>query len=68
MSLKLFFGLRLCHSWDMDCGLRSETGKTNVFARETDTERAKVFLEELLENLSDSSAPGGAAKELAVEQ
>lgn len=46
----------------------SETEKINVLAHETDTERAKVFLEELLENLSESSAPEGAGKELAVEQ
>lgn len=66
LSLKMFFGLgalsflgyRLC----------TETGKINVFAHETDTERAKAFLEELLENLSESSSPEGAGKEFAVEQ
>lgn len=68
LSVNMFFGLRLCHSWDVDCGLCSETGKINVFAHETDTERAKAFLEELLENLSESSSPEGAGKELAVEQ
>lgn len=64
----MIFGLRLCHSWDIDCGLCSKTEKINVFAHETDTEKAKAFLEELLENLSETSSPESAGKDLAVEQ
>lgn len=68
LSFKMFFGRRLCHSWGIDCGLCLETGKINVVAHETDTERTREFLEEFLENLSESSLPESAGKEFAVEQ
>lgn len=64
----MVFGLRLCHSWDIDCGLCLETRKINVVAHETDTERTREFLEEFLEHLSESSLPESAGKEFAVEQ
>lgn len=65
LSLRMFFGLRLCHSWDIDGGLCSDWENKCLYfilSHETDTERAKAFLEELHENLSESSSPEGAGR------
>lgn len=69
LSLKKFFGLTEALSF---LGYRLwfvlSYGRINVFAHETDTERAEAVLEELLENLSENSSPEGAGKEFVVKQ